>query len=95
MGTILRRSFLTNTAAGIAAVMATGKSLFGSAQHDSKPQPGAPATTPPGASHSEKVPLTFACGLYDRMVALYTGDARPEGIDLKFLVNDSPRDIFA
>ena len=40
------------------------------------------------------VPLTFACGLYDRMLALYTGEVRPEGIDLKFLVEDNPREIF-
>ena len=38
--------------------------------------------------------LTFACGLYDRMVPLYTGDVKPEGIDLRFIVNDSPREIF-
>ena len=40
------------------------------------------------------VRLTFACGLYDRMVPLYTGDVRPEGIDLDFLAIDSPREIF-
>ena len=38
--------------------------------------------------------LTFACGLYDRMVPLYTGDVRPEGIDLEFLAIDDPREIF-
>jgi 4,5-dihydroxyphthalate decarboxylase len=38
--------------------------------------------------------LTFACGLYDRMVALYTGEVRPAGIDLNFIVIDSPRQIF-
>ena len=38
--------------------------------------------------------MTFACGLYDRMLALYTGEVRPQGIDLKFLVNDEPRNIF-
>jgi len=41
-----------------------------------------------------ELPITFACGLYDRMLALYTGEVRPQGIDLKFLVNDDPRDIF-
>ena len=34
--------------------------------------------------------LTFACGLYDRMVPLYTGDVQPEGIDLNFLAIDDP-----
>jgi 4,5-dihydroxyphthalate decarboxylase len=41
-----------------------------------------------------KVPITFACGLYDRMLALYTGEVQPEGIDLNFLAIDSPREIF-
>jgi len=41
-----------------------------------------------------KVPLTFACGLYDRMLALYTGEVPVEGVDLNFLVDDNPRVIF-
>jgi len=41
-----------------------------------------------------KLPLTFACGLYDRMLALYTGDVKVEGVDLNFLVEDDPRVIF-
>jgi 4,5-dihydroxyphthalate decarboxylase len=45
---------------------------------------------PPGA----KLPITFACGLYDRMQALYTGEVQPEGIDLTFLNIDAPRKIF-
>jgi 4,5-dihydroxyphthalate decarboxylase len=40
------------------------------------------------------LPITFACGLYDRMLALYTGDVKPHGIDLNFLVLDNPREIF-
>jgi 4,5-dihydroxyphthalate decarboxylase len=40
------------------------------------------------------LPMTFACGLYDRMLALYTGDVKAEGIDLNFLVMDNPREIF-
>lgn len=40
------------------------------------------------------LPITFACGLYDRMLALYTGDVKAEGIDLNFLVMDNPREIF-
>jgi len=31
------------------------------------------------------LPMTFACGLYDRMLALQTGDIKPDGIDLNFL----------
>jgi 4,5-dihydroxyphthalate decarboxylase len=38
--------------------------------------------------------MTFACGLYDRMLALQTGDIKPDGIDLNFLVIDNPREIF-
>jgi 4,5-dihydroxyphthalate decarboxylase len=41
-----------------------------------------------------KVPLTFACGLYDRVVALATGAVPVEGVDLNFLNIDSPREIF-
>src|SRR5262244_3686204 len=41
-----------------------------------------------------KVAVTFACGLYDRMTALYSGEVKPEGIDLNFLAIDEPRQIF-
>jgi 4,5-dihydroxyphthalate decarboxylase len=40
------------------------------------------------------VSMTFACGLYDRMLALQTGEIKPDGIDLDFLVMDNPRQIF-
>jgi 4,5-dihydroxyphthalate decarboxylase len=40
------------------------------------------------------VTITLASGLYDRMQALYTGEAKTEGIDLKFIINDDPRAIF-
>jgi 4,5-dihydroxyphthalate decarboxylase len=40
------------------------------------------------------LPITFACGLYDRMLALHTGDVKPDGIDLNFVVIDNPREIF-
>ena len=38
--------------------------------------------------------LTFACGLYDRMQPLYTGEVKPEGIDLEFRVVEWSREIF-
>jgi 4,5-dihydroxyphthalate decarboxylase len=38
--------------------------------------------------------LSFACGNYDRMAALRTGDVRVEGIDLNYIAIDSPREIF-
>jgi 4,5-dihydroxyphthalate decarboxylase len=41
-----------------------------------------------------KLPLTFACGLYDRMLPLYTGEVVPEGIDLSFQAIHEPREIF-
>jgi 4,5-dihydroxyphthalate decarboxylase len=40
------------------------------------------------------VPMTFACGLYDRMTALYTGEVRPAGIDLNFIAVNDPRALF-
>jgi len=43
---------------------------------------------------SAKVPMSFACGLYDRMEALYTGEVKPEGVDLNFIVHNHPRDVF-
>ncbi len=41
-----------------------------------------------------KPSITFACGLYDRMQALYTGEVPVEGVDLNFIANDEPRNIF-
>jgi 4,5-dihydroxyphthalate decarboxylase len=41
-----------------------------------------------------KLPLTFACALYDRMQPLYTGEVQAEGIDLNFLAIEQPRPIF-
>jgi 4,5-dihydroxyphthalate decarboxylase len=37
---------------------------------------------------------SFACGLYDRVLALYTGDVAPAGVDLNFIAIDQPRPIF-
>jgi 4,5-dihydroxyphthalate decarboxylase len=41
-----------------------------------------------------KLPMTFACGVYDRMYALYTGEVQPEGIDLNFIEVGHPRELF-
>jgi 4,5-dihydroxyphthalate decarboxylase len=38
--------------------------------------------------------LTFACGLYDRVLPLYSGEVKPTGIDLNFVAINSPREIF-
>ena len=38
--------------------------------------------------------LNFACGLYDRLLPLYKGDVKPDGVDLEFLAIDDPRQIF-
>src|SRR3954470_14365816 len=40
------------------------------------------------------VPITFACGLYDRTLPLYTGEVKADGIDLNYLAIDHPREIF-
>jgi 4,5-dihydroxyphthalate decarboxylase len=39
-------------------------------------------------------PLRFAASLYDRMLPLYTGEVRPEGIEFEFIAEDSVRSIF-
>ncbi len=41
-----------------------------------------------------KLQLSFACGLYDRMQPIYTGEVSPDGIDLNFIAIDQPRPIF-
>ena len=41
-----------------------------------------------------KLQLSFASALYDRMLPLYTGEVRPDGIDLNFIQIDQPRPIF-
>lgn len=38
--------------------------------------------------------ITFAAASYDRMMALRTGDVRPEGIDLEFVPIEHVREIF-
>jgi 4,5-dihydroxyphthalate decarboxylase len=38
--------------------------------------------------------LTFACGKYDRMEALRTGEVTVEGVDLNYLGIEAPREIF-
>lgn len=38
--------------------------------------------------------LTFASGTYDRMLALRTGDVKPEGIDLDFIAIEECRETF-
>ena len=42
----------------------------------------------------KKLQLSFACGLYDRMQPLYTGEVTPDGIDLNFIAIDDARAIF-
>jgi 4,5-dihydroxyphthalate decarboxylase len=54
-----------------------------------------PHAAPDSASEAGvRIPISFACGLYDRMQALYTGEVQPEGIDLDFINIDAPRAIF-
>ena len=38
--------------------------------------------------------LTFASALYDRMQPIYTGEVKPDGIDLSFIRIEQPRPIF-
>jgi 4,5-dihydroxyphthalate decarboxylase len=41
-----------------------------------------------------KLPLSFACGVYDRMVPLFTGEVTVPGVDLTCIPIDDPREIF-
>src|SRR5437764_15098348 len=41
-----------------------------------------------------KLQLSVACALYDRMLTLYTGEVKPDGIDLNFIAIDEPRPLF-
>ena len=43
---------------------------------------------------SAKVPISFACGPYDRMAALERGEVKPAGIALNYIAIDHPRDVF-
>ncbi len=40
------------------------------------------------------VTVTFASSLYDRVLPLYTGEVKPDGVDLRFEAFFSPRPIF-
>ncbi|MFN7753837.1 MAG: hypothetical protein ACK5TE_16375, partial [Pseudomonadota bacterium] len=55
---------------------------------------GAAATVSAQRPRVGRVKVRLASGLYDRMQALYTGEVAAEGIDLEFVVNDDPRNIF-
>ena len=48
----------------------------------------------PGGNHVGPLRLSFACGNYDRMAALRTGDVTVEGVHLNYIAIDSPREIF-
>ncbi len=41
-----------------------------------------------------RLPLTFACGAYDRTEALRTGEISPEGINLNYIAIEASREIF-
>ncbi len=45
-------------------------------------------------SSPPKLAIEFGCGLYDRMVPLFTREVCPEGIELEFVISDSPRELF-
>jgi 4,5-dihydroxyphthalate decarboxylase len=42
----------------------------------------------------DKLRLNFACGPYDRMEALASGEVKPEGIDLTYTMMEDPRELF-
>ncbi|MGZ5828659.1 MAG: ABC transporter substrate-binding protein [Rhizomicrobium sp.] len=41
-----------------------------------------------------RLPVSFACAVYDRMLPLCLGEAAPQGIDLNFIPIASPRETF-
>jgi 4,5-dihydroxyphthalate decarboxylase len=83
------------TTVGIGSFLAVSRTgLWGSTQREGQASPAASSSQGSGTDQSDGVSITFACGLYDRMLALYTGEVRPRGINLKFLAIDSPREIF-
>ena len=43
---------------------------------------------------SMRVPLSLACGAYDRTAALARGGIRPEGVDLTFLAQPVEETFF-
>ena len=90
-----RRAFLTMAgAAGAAAVAGAAISAPGDV--------AAIASTPaasggPGQQdqHGTAGPrVNFGCALYDRMIPLYSGEVKAEGIDLNFIPSEVPREIF-
>ena len=46
------------------------------------------------ASETATLAMKFACGLYDRMLPIYTGEVRPDGIELDFVISESARALF-
>jgi 4,5-dihydroxyphthalate decarboxylase len=46
------------------------------------------------AEPMSRLPLSFACAVYDRMLPLYLGEAAPQGIDLNFIPVAHPRGTF-
>src|SRR5262249_37519561 len=69
-------------------------SRLGAAKETSYAVPAGAYFTLPTDQSMSKLPLTFACGLYDRLLALQTREVVPEGIDLNFVAIDEPRKIF-
>src|SRR5437868_3928937 len=45
-------------------------------------------------SDMSKLSMSFACGLYDRMSPLQTGEVQADGIDINFVPVHHPRDLF-
>ena len=43
---------------------------------------------------TSQIPLSFACGLYDRMEAIHNGEVKPSGIALNYIVHNHSRDVF-
>ena len=78
---LARRSFLTTAVVG-------GASLLAAAQI------GATGTSVTEKRGGAQLKLSLACGHYDRMVPLYSGEVQPNGIELNCIKIENPREVF-
>lgn len=90
---LARRTFLTTGIVGGASILAAAQSKPMISTLAALPQAGAaPAEKP--AAPTGALRMSFACGQYDRMWPLFSGEVRPEGIDLNCIPIENPREVF-
>lgn len=90
---LARRTFLTTGLVGGASLLAAAQTKPASLTLAALPQAGAAAAEKP-AVRNGALRLSFACGQYDRMWPLFSGEVRPEGIELNCIPIENPREVF-